>query len=193
MCAEEGERPPGLRRAAKALLAAEDAQARALSAAEAAAHAADALNSALAGPKVQVCALSARCLTRLPLCDVRAPDWPRPCLLPASLACRSTLHACMRHAALHSSAHGEHRLVAGMAAGRRHEAEKGCEVPACVCAPQDWLTASEYAVEGMASAKEAGSWSGPDVSIGQQAAAAAKAALIMAEVGRCLIWLHPAA
>jgi hypothetical protein len=45
----------------------------------------------------------------------------------------------------------------------------------------------------MASAKEAGSWSGPDVSIGQQAAAAAKAALIMAEVGRCLIWLHPAA
>lgn len=58
---------------------------------------------------------------------------------------------------------------------------------------QDWLTASEYAVEGMASAKEAGSWSGPDVSVGQQAAAAAKAALIMAEVrhpagpGR-LIW-----
>ena len=47
---------------------------------------------------------------------------------------------------------------------------------------QDWLTASEYAVEGMASAKDAGSWSGPDVSLRQQAAAAAKAALIMAEV-----------
>lgn len=47
---------------------------------------------------------------------------------------------------------------------------------------QDWLGAAEYAVEGIASAKEAGSWSGASADLATQARAAAHAAMLLAEV-----------
>ena len=48
---------------------------------------------------------------------------------------------------------------------------------------QDWMSAAEYAVEGMADARAAAAWSAPEVTLEQQASASASAALLMAEVG----------
>ena len=53
--------------------------------------------------------------------------------------------------------------------------------------PQDWMSAAEYAVEGMADARAAAASAGPDLTKEQQAAAAASAALLMAEV-RASFW-----
>ncbi|BDA49461.1 hypothetical protein COCOBI_14-0790 [Coccomyxa sp. Obi] len=47
---------------------------------------------------------------------------------------------------------------------------------------QDWLGAAEYAVEGITSAKEAGSWSGSSSDLTVQARSAAHAAMLLAEV-----------
>lgn len=91
------------------------------------------------------------------------------------------MHARAANAVMEAEAAQNKALSAARLAFREAEAS-GASLAAARA--QDWLGAAEYAVEGIASAKEAGSWSGASADLAAQARAAAHAAMLLAEVLR---------